>query len=442
MTTVSVFVDHNAVIETQRVGQVAAGLTAGHKKDVVISTRLSGLAARVAIYGWHQTNGRPIQPLYVGHHDSWVDYSHGVRLVSRDVVLDGISNTLARVLSDPLTAPLLSDEGVVTNLAYGMRLKASVGRAEAEGELPSTAPHEIFKWVQLGANVRAMVSEPDEIRTNVPVHVICYALPNGNTIEQTVGRRPAAATTTTTNDDWHFHIQQIGAQTRWLRATVTNEEWVVVYLEAEGLAWPNWRRRFSDSSGRIVEMVERVLRRYGDQNARARLTLCGHSGGGSWIFGYLDGVASVPSSIERIAFLDANYGYDPAKGHLGKLADWLKEPSANCLTVLAYDDASALLDGKSFVSAAGGTWGRSHLMLTNFAQTVRFTHEVADGLHAFRGLGGRIEFLLKENPERKILHTVQVERNGFIEAMLSGTAYSNRDYRYFGDPVYAEWMLP
>ncbi|MCK7541677.1 MAG: hypothetical protein MZV63_67720 [Marinilabiliales bacterium] len=43
------------------------------------------------------------------------------------------------------------------------------------------------------------------------VLLILYALPNGNTIEQTFGKKLHAG------DDWHFDIQHIGAQTRFLR---------------------------------------------------------------------------------------------------------------------------------------------------------------------------------------------------------------------------------
>ena len=55
-------------------------------------------------------------------------------------------------------------------------------------------------------------------------------------------------------------------------------------------------------------------------------------------------------------------------------------------------------------------------------------------------LDGRIKFLLKDNPERKILHTIQVERNGFIEAMVSGTTEEGRGYEYFGERAYTRWI--
>jgi hypothetical protein len=110
------------------------------------------------------------------------------------------------------------------------------------------------------------------------------------------------------------------------------------------------------------------------------------------------------------------------------------------LKIFAYNDAVALLDGKPFVSATGGTWGRSQLMLSNFGAYFVFNHDEVDGLHRHRALGGRVQFLLKENPERKILHTVQVERNGFIHAMLSGTAREEDGYRYFGPRAYEKWI--
>ncbi len=52
---------HHLMIEGQRKGR--KGLIAGIKKDVVISAVLnaSGKHNRVAIYGWHQLNGQPIQ---------------------------------------------------------------------------------------------------------------------------------------------------------------------------------------------------------------------------------------------------------------------------------------------------------------------------------------------------------------------------------------------
>ena len=61
---------------------------------------------------------------------------------------------------------------------------------------------------------------------NDKVLLVFYALPNGNTIEQTFGKNLKEG------DDWHFNIQHIGAQTRFLRRLLKKETVVTVYLEA------------------------------------------------------------------------------------------------------------------------------------------------------------------------------------------------------------------
>lgn len=76
-----IFWHHHLIIEGQRKGQ--NGLIAGIKKDIVISPKpvTEKRTDRVAIYGWHHLTGVPIQPVYKGHVNWYVDYSHGVRLV-------------------------------------------------------------------------------------------------------------------------------------------------------------------------------------------------------------------------------------------------------------------------------------------------------------------------------------------------------------------------
>jgi len=86
-------------------------LTAGQKKDVVLSTRLTSKRGKVAIYGWHRTNGRPIQPLSTVHGAQYADYSHGVRLVSQTAFVNGKLQPLSQIISDPQLAVLVSSEG-------------------------------------------------------------------------------------------------------------------------------------------------------------------------------------------------------------------------------------------------------------------------------------------------------------------------------------------
>jgi hypothetical protein len=120
MTTVRVFEDHDRLVRARRMRESApsGSLVAGHKKDVVITARLDSLPGRVAIYGWHRPDGRPIQPLYTGHSDRWVDYSHGIRLVSRVLLIDGDQRDMLEVLRDTALAGLLSDDGVMVRARY------------------------------------------------------------------------------------------------------------------------------------------------------------------------------------------------------------------------------------------------------------------------------------------------------------------------------------
>lgn len=129
MTSVRVFEDHDRTIREQRERESApsGALIAGHKKDVVLTAKLLPGSRKVAIYGWHRLNGAPIQPLYTGHSDRWVDYSHGIRLVSRWVTIDGVDHDLLDVLRDPALAPLLSDDGVLETPRYSTK---GSGRSE------------------------------------------------------------------------------------------------------------------------------------------------------------------------------------------------------------------------------------------------------------------------------------------------------------------------
>ena len=101
---------HHLIIEGQRKGR--KGLIAGIKKDVVISGKISRdpKPNRVAIYGWHKPDGQPIQPLYTGHVNWYVDYSHGTRLVYRKIKVNRRWIDYTEVLKDPILQKLLCDE--------------------------------------------------------------------------------------------------------------------------------------------------------------------------------------------------------------------------------------------------------------------------------------------------------------------------------------------
>lgn len=128
MITVPVFAQHDSIVWSQRqpvLGGFPPGtLVGGTKKDVVISNRIrtdlkAGVPKPVVIYGWHQLNGSPIQPLYNGHGETYADYSHGIRLIQDAALLDGAPVSVSAILQDNLLSALLSDEGVIAQPRYG-----------------------------------------------------------------------------------------------------------------------------------------------------------------------------------------------------------------------------------------------------------------------------------------------------------------------------------
>lgn len=124
MTTVPVMSDHNDMVWTQRQTFFPAHplgeLVSGDKKDVVLSNLIYTNAppARVVIYGWHYPNGSNIQPLYAGHIDTYADYSHGIRMVQKEVYVDGSPMNAETVLSSTTLNTLLSDEGALPQPYY------------------------------------------------------------------------------------------------------------------------------------------------------------------------------------------------------------------------------------------------------------------------------------------------------------------------------------
>jgi hypothetical protein len=115
------YLSHQKTIEAQRAGQ--GGLVAGHKKDIVIGNMLARAPAKVVIYGWHQPNGKAIQPESSVHGNFYVDYSHGVRLVARQMMVDGKAKDIRDVLKDKELCWLVSDQCPVAAKGISYPLK-------------------------------------------------------------------------------------------------------------------------------------------------------------------------------------------------------------------------------------------------------------------------------------------------------------------------------
>jgi len=115
MTSTGYYRLHNAMIETQSQARAfpLGGLVSGHKKDVVLTNRLSRNPGRIAIYGWHRRPGEPIQPLSTVHGAGYADYSHGIRLIAGMAMVEGGLHSVHDILRDSLFAVVLSDEGAI-----------------------------------------------------------------------------------------------------------------------------------------------------------------------------------------------------------------------------------------------------------------------------------------------------------------------------------------
>jgi hypothetical protein len=119
MRSTDYVVHHTQLITRQRseLGASLGELTAGDKKDLVLTSLLWQNPGRVAIYGWHRAVNEPIQPLSTVHGARYADYSHGIRLVSSTVYVNGVKRSIDAVLAEPRLAALLTKEGPLTRIA-------------------------------------------------------------------------------------------------------------------------------------------------------------------------------------------------------------------------------------------------------------------------------------------------------------------------------------
>jgi hypothetical protein len=276
------------------------------------------------------------------------------------------------------------------------------------------------------------INAPLQLNQPGKTYLVFFALPNGNSIEWTKGKRMNPG------DDWHFDIQHIAAQTRFVRDLDKKNNYIIAYVMASNKSWPAWKRSTADSIHIIKNMVDSISLLF--KSLQPGIVLNSHSGGGSFIFGYLDAVENIPANVKRIAFLDSDYGFEETK-HTGKLLNWLRQNKANTLLVLAYNDSVVIYNGKPLVSATGGTWYRSRLLQRNLAEAFKFNTTADTAFIRHQALNGRVQFVLKENPAGLIYHTEQVARNGFILSLLSATKFDNRKYfTYFGERVYKKFI--
>ncbi|MEO6613020.1 MAG: hypothetical protein ABIT05_11075 [Chitinophagaceae bacterium] len=280
---------------------------------------------------------------------------------------------------------------------------------------------------RLYGDVKVTIDRTAEMRGKKTI-ITFFALPNGNSTEQTMGKKMQPG------DDWHFDIQHIRAQTAFIRQQLSAINFIVIYLENNYKSWPAWKQKHPDYRQSIPHLVDSLAAII--LGKHKEIFLNGHSGGGSFIFGYLAGVEQIPANIKRISFLDSDYGYDSS--YYPKFSHWLKEVKGASLNVFAYNDSIALYNGKPLVSATGGTWYRSHLLLKHLQADFPFSSSTTDSLILFSSHDQRVRFFFKINTDRGIYHTQQVELNGFIHSVFCGTKWESKKYTYYGRRAYSD----
>lgn len=280
-------------------------------------------------------------------------------------------------------------------------------------------------------NVRIHVNVPADDSRHVRTRLMIYALPNGNTIEQTLGCKMSAEL------DFRYDIQHVAAQLRLLRSLDPTERLVLVCAEAKQLSWPAWRQTHDDPNTRIAALAAEWRRRFG--RGDCRVTLTGHSGGGSFMFGVVEGSERIPDWIDRIAFLDANYAFDQ-KLHAGKLRDWLAGDASRRLVVVAYDDREIVANGKKVVGPDGGTFRATQRTLAALREFFAIAETPRPPFVDYDALDGRVRMVVHQNPNNEILHTALVgEMNALVHAETAGTP---RERPLAGPRAYTEWVQP
>ena len=309
-------------------------------------------------------------------------------------------------------------------------------------------------------DIEILIDEPQTMIPGARTEIILYALPNGTLIDWIAGRKMQPG------DYWHYDAHHIAAQTAFLRARDRKCNYVTIYLKARQKSWKYWHRDHTDICKETYDsLFADVVSLYSGYNPT--LTISSHSGGGYLIFNYFSVTDNINPAIKHLIFLDSVYGYSTDE-HLCKFTRWLEDKS-HSLSVIGYEDATVIFRGAPLVTPSGGGWGRSHQMISDLGghfrirEKVRFVRDGGDScpeirsperkfsdetdvsdnayLECWRSESGRISFKLLRNPDGLIWHLVLVEKNGFIDSVLTGTSGEGKGYRFWGPRAYSKYIL-
>jgi len=104
------------------------------------------------------------------------------------------------------------------------------------------------QWKDVIININA----PLQLSSTGKTYIVFYALPNGNSIEWTKGKKLKPG------DDWHFDIQHIAAQTRYVRHLDKKNNYIVAYVMTAKKSWPAWKRSTTDSIFIIKNIIDSI----------------------------------------------------------------------------------------------------------------------------------------------------------------------------------------
>ncbi len=174
-----------------------------------------------------------------------------------------------------------------------------------------------------------------------------------------------------------------------------------------------------------------------------RMALTGHSGGGSFLLGFLNACDQLPAELERVVFLDANYSYSDDERHGDKLLEWLQRDAQRRLVVVAYDDREVTYNGQKVVGPRGGTYRATQRMQVRFGRDLVLTEQTLGEFQQTSGLDGQLQLLVHTNPQNKILHTALVgDMNGLLHSLTLGTPQQRERRMLGGQRDYMRWIQP
>ena len=127
------------------------------------------------------------------------------------------------------------------------------------GQVCSQSLHSFY----IRDSILVTIDQPIQFGKRI-TNIIFYALPNGNSTAQTMGKK------TERGDDWHFDIQHIRAQTEFIRNKAPDENYVVIYLENKYKSWPAWKTKNPGYSLIIPRIIDSLTDLPGNCVARIK----------------------------------------------------------------------------------------------------------------------------------------------------------------------------